>query len=135
MLAAGIALLLLTTSTTSAAPPVAGATAPVLLAQGATARYVIAVGYNGASGDERGQLEFADDDAARFYLAAKPGAAKAWLLTTFDTHGARAFGDRGVYFPHLFQKEGVAGRGFDRRIAEDRGDAHQFNIGVVVQEQ
>ncbi len=60
---------------------------------GATARYVIAIGYNGADGDPRGKLEFADDDAARFFLEEKGGAKRAWLLTTFDTESARAFGD------------------------------------------
>jgi hypothetical protein len=53
---------------------------------------VIAIGWNGDDSEPHGKLEFADDDAARFYLEEKPGATKAWLLTTFDANSARAWG-------------------------------------------
>ena len=68
------------------AVPLEGTSAPP------PARFVVVLGYNGAAGDERPQLRYADDDAARFFLQTFPGAERAWLLTTFDTESARAFG-------------------------------------------
>ncbi|HEY4223175.1 MAG TPA: hypothetical protein VGO62_17580 [Myxococcota bacterium] len=64
-------------------------------------RYVIAIGYNGdvpAADDSHAHqvLQFADDDAARFFLEERPGAARAWLLTTFDNESARAFSAGGA---------------------------------------
>lgn len=56
-------------------------------------RYAIVVGYNGPDDGTRPVLSYADDDAARVYLALQGGAARAWLLTTFDANSARAYGD------------------------------------------
>ncbi len=55
------------------------------------ARYVVAVGFNGPTDGERGVLRYADDDAAQLYTLSEDGAAKAWLLTTFDTESAKTW--------------------------------------------
>lgn len=56
-------------------------------------RFAIVVGYNGPSDGKRPVLSYADDDAARVFLGLQGGAARAWLLTTFDAQSARAYGD------------------------------------------
>ena len=60
--------------------------------QGALARYVVVVGYNGPADGERPPLTWADDDAARLFRQLSPGARRAWLLTTFDKDSARLWG-------------------------------------------
>lgn len=55
------------------------------------ARYVVAVGFNGPKDYEKGVLRYADDDAAQLYTLSEDGAAKAWLLTTFDDESARTW--------------------------------------------
>lgn len=57
----------------------------------ATERFVIAIGYNAADPDPRPTLQFADDDAARFFRLQLGAAHKAWLLTTFDRASARTY--------------------------------------------
>ena len=64
------------TSTTAVAPP---------------ARVTIVVGYDGDGSGARPVLAYADDDAARLYLAALQDSERAWLLTTFDDDSARVF--------------------------------------------
>ena len=57
----------------------------------APARLTIVVGYDGEAGGTRPVLAWADDDAARLYLAALQDSERAWLLTTFDDDSARVF--------------------------------------------
>ena len=57
----------------------------------APARVTIVVGYDGDGGGARPVLAYADDDAARLYLAALQDSERAWLLTTFDDDSARVF--------------------------------------------
>ena len=71
----------------------AAAGAPAAPAGEGVARYVVAVGYNGAGEEGRRPLRFSDDDAARFYLQVLPTAERGWLLTSFDPESARAFVD------------------------------------------
>jgi hypothetical protein len=59
----------------------------------APARVAIVIGYNGAGEAGRPVLSYADDDAARLYLAELPESDRAWLLTTFDADSARLFPD------------------------------------------
>lgn len=55
--------------------------------------HVIAVGHNGAIGDGRAALRYADDDAARFFELVAPGAATATLLTVLDPDSQRIYPD------------------------------------------
>jgi hypothetical protein len=55
-------------------------------------RYVVVVGHDGPTEAGRPPLRFADDDAARFYELVAPGAAQAFLLTTFDAESQAVFG-------------------------------------------
>ena len=57
----------------------------------ASARLTIVVGYDGEADGTRPVLAWADDDAARLYLAALQDSERAWLLTTFDDDSARMF--------------------------------------------
>jgi hypothetical protein len=70
---------------------------PLLAEEGAAkveaSRFLVVVGYNGTDSGERPQLQFADDDATRFFLQALPSAKQGWLLTSMDSRSARAFPD------------------------------------------
>jgi hypothetical protein len=66
--------------------------AAVVAAAPPPARFVVAIGYNGA-GDDRPMLAHADDDAARLYTQEMVAAERAWLLTTFDAETARLYPD------------------------------------------
>ncbi len=70
------AVALLRAGTASAAAPV---------------RYTVVVGHNGDDGGERQPLQYADDDAARFFDQAHRVSRRAWLLTAFDRTSARTF--------------------------------------------
>lgn len=61
----------------------------VLLASPAI--HVISVGHNGAIGDGRAPLRYADDDAARFFELLAPGATTAALLTVLDADSQRTY--------------------------------------------
>lgn len=60
-------------------------------AEAAPARLSVIIGYDGEEGGERTKLAYADDDAARVYLASLQESDQAWLLTTFDRDSARLF--------------------------------------------
>ncbi len=57
----------------------------------APARLSVVVGYDGDGSGSRSVLAYADDDAARLYLAALQDSERAWLLTTFDDDSTRIF--------------------------------------------
>lgn len=63
----------------------------VVGADGGPARVTIVVGHGGAGDDTRSPLRWADDDAARLFLAAQHDSDRAFLLTTFDDDSARRF--------------------------------------------
>ncbi len=68
-------------------PPTLSATSPT----DAPVRLSVIIGYDGPEGGERPVLSYADDDAARTYLAALQESDRAWLLTTFDADSTRIF--------------------------------------------
>lgn len=80
---------LLTLAAVSWAPAVA------LADTAAPDRFVLVVGFNGSDVEGVDDLQYADDDAARFFELLAPGATQAHLLTTFDD-------DSAALYPHLF---------------------------------
>jgi hypothetical protein len=79
--------LALTTLIANAAAPTASAS------NDAPLRFAVVVGYAGNGSEGRAVLSYADDDAARAYVAELPESERAWLLTTFDAESARLFPD------------------------------------------
>lgn len=57
----------------------------------ASPAFGVIVGHNGAIGDGRAELRFADDDAARMYELLAAGGVEAHLLTTFDADSQAIF--------------------------------------------
>ena len=58
----------------------------------ASPAFGVIVGHNGALGDGRADLRYADDDAARMYELLQAGGVDAQLLTTFDAVSQEVFG-------------------------------------------
>lgn len=57
----------------------------------ASPAFGVIVGHNGALGDGRADLRYADDDAARMYELLSAGGVDAQLLTTFDADSQEVF--------------------------------------------
>jgi hypothetical protein len=72
---------------------IANAGTQIAAASDAPLRFAIVVGYAGNGAEGRAILSYADDDAARAYVAELPESERAWLLTTFDADSARLFPD------------------------------------------
>lgn len=75
-----------------------------------------------------------DVDIAKTIFAVDECRPMAFLAGGIEGH-ARAPGDRCRHLPFPFQEKRIAGGDIDGRIAEDRGDADQIDIGVAMQEQ
>lgn len=57
----------------------------------ASPAFGLIIGHNGAIGDGRADLRFADDDAARMFELLEAGGVDARLLTTFDAESQEVF--------------------------------------------